>query len=136
MKKLAKDSNNRYKFSSGKRIMSINHLIKILPFPVKQSIKYIYGIIPPRIRYGKVFWDTYNFLQESQWWSREKLEDYQLQQLRELLHHAYENVPYYRRIFDERGLKSKDIHNFDDLRKLPYFKHRCDRYCLFFWHEA
>lgn len=100
--------------------MSINHLIKILPFPVKQSIKYIYGIIPPRIRYGKVFWDTYNFLQESQWWSREKLEDYQLQQLRKLLHHAYDNVPYYRRIFDERGLKPKNIQNFEDLKKLPY----------------
>jgi len=100
--------------------MSINHLIKILPFPVKQSIKYIYGIIPPRIRYGKVFWDTYNFLQESQWWSREKLEDYQLQQLRKLLHHAYDNVPYYRRIFDERGLKPKNIQSFDDMKKLPY----------------
>ncbi len=100
--------------------MSINHLIKILPFHVKQSIKNIYGFIPPRIRYGKVFWDTYNFLQESQWWSREKLEDYQLQQLRKLLHHAYDNVPYYRRIFDERGLKPKDIQSFDDMKKLPY----------------
>jgi len=91
-----------------------------LPYPIKQGLKYIYGAIPPRIRYGKVFWDTYNFLQESQWWSREKLEEYQMQQLEKLLKHAYENVPYYRRVFDERGLKPKDIQDFDDLRKLPY----------------
>jgi len=94
-------------------------LIKQLPYPVKQGLKYIYGALPARIRYGKVFWETYNFLQESQWWSREKLEEYQMQQLSTLLNHAYENVPYYHRLFDERGLKPKDIQNFDDLKKLP-----------------
>jgi len=72
------------------------------------------------MRYGRVFWETYNFLQESQWWSREKLEEYQMQQLSKLLHHAYENVPYYRRTFDEWGIKPKDICNFDDMRKLPF----------------
>jgi len=42
-----------------------------------------------------------------------------MQQLSKLLHHAYENVPYYRRVFDKRGLKPKDIQDFSDLRKLP-----------------
>ena len=77
-------------------------------------------MLPPRIRYGRVFWETYKFLQESQWWSREKLEEYQMQQLSKLLNHAYENVLYYRRIFQETGLKPKDIQDFDDLKKLPY----------------
>ena len=44
---------------------------------------------------GKVFWDTYNFLQESQLWSKEKLEEYQMNQLEKLLKNSYENVPYY-----------------------------------------
>ena len=77
-------------------------------------------MIPLSIRYGKVFRETYAFLQESQWWSREQLEEYQLEQLSKLLHHAYENVPYYRRIFDERGLKPKDIQDFKNLQQLPY----------------
>jgi len=100
--------------------MNIKKFKKKLPYPIKQSAKYIYGAIPPRLRYGKVFWNTYNFLQESQWWSREKLEEYQMQQLSKLLHHAYENVPYYRKIFDERGLRSENIQDFEDLKKLPY----------------
>lgn len=101
--------------------MEIRNLTKKLPYPIRQSLKYIYGaILPIPIRYGKLFRDTYKFLQESQWWSKEMLEDYQLQHLSKLLHHAYENVPYYRRIFNERGLKPKDIQSFDDLRKLPY----------------
>jgi phenylacetate-CoA ligase len=104
--------------------MSVKRFVKRLPYPIRQGIKYTYGTayraIPLRFRYRKVFWDTYNFLQESQWWSREKLEEYQMQQLNNLLHHAYENVPYYRRVFDERGLKPGHIHDLDDLRKLPY----------------
>ena len=100
--------------------MRLRKIVKSLPYPVRQGAKYIYGALPTKLRYGRVFWETYNFLQESQWWSREKLEEYQMQQLSKLLHHAYENVPYYRRIFDERGLKPKDIQDFDNLKKLPY----------------
>ncbi len=100
--------------------MNLKDFARSLPYPIKQGLKYLYGAIPPRIRYGKVFWDTYNFLQESQWWTREKLEEYQMQQLEKLLKHAYDNVPYYRKVFDEKGLKPKDIQDFDDLKKLPY----------------
>ncbi|GAF70105.1 unnamed protein product, partial [marine sediment metagenome] len=62
--------------------MSLRELAKRhLPYPAKQGFKYIYSAILPRFRYDKVFWDTYHFLQKSQWWSREKLEEYQMQQL-------------------------------------------------------
>ncbi len=47
--------------------MNIKTVVKKLPHPIKQGFKYIYGSIPSLFRYGKIFWDTYNFLQESQW---------------------------------------------------------------------
>ncbi|MBE9594176.1 MAG: phenylacetate--CoA ligase family protein, partial [Proteobacteria bacterium] len=100
--------------------MNFKDLAKNLPYPLKQGLKYAYGAIPLSIRYGKVFRETYAFLQESQRWSREQLEEYQLQQLTRLLRHAYENVPYYRRVFDDRGLKPEDVQDFKDLQKLPY----------------
>ena len=98
----------------------MRNLIRKAPPWIKQPIKYAYSLIPYERRLGKVFWDTYNFLQESQWWSKEQLEEYQMTELEKLLKHAYENVPYYRRVFDERGLKPKDIQDFGDLKKLPY----------------
>lgn len=98
----------------------MRNLIRKVPPWIKKPIKYVYGLIPYEKRLGKVFWDTYNFLQESQWWSKEQLEEYQMRQLEKLLKHAYENIPYYRRVFDERGLKPKDIQGFNDLKKLPY----------------
>lgn len=87
--------------------------------PIIDTVRYIYYIIPLPIRYDKGFRDMYNFLKESQWWGKEKLEEYQMQQLKKLLNHAYENVPYYHRVFDDRRLKPKDIQDFDDFKKLP-----------------
>jgi len=98
----------------------MRNLIRKAPLWIKKPIKYVYGLISYEKRLGKVFWDTYNFLQESQCWSKEQLEEYQMRKLEKLLKHAYKNVPYYRRVFDERGLKPKDIQDLDDLKKLPY----------------
>jgi phenylacetate-CoA ligase len=89
--------------------MTFKDLAKNLPYPLKQRLKYVYGAIPLPIRYGTVFRDTYVFLQKSQWWSKEQLEEYQLQQLSKLLQHAYENVPYYRRVFDKNRIGTKRI---------------------------
>lgn len=100
--------------------MNLRETINPLPYPIKWGFKYIYGLLPPRIRFGRVFWETYNFLQESQRWNREKLEEYQMQQLSRLLRHVYENVPYYRKNFDECGINPKNIQNFNDFKKVPY----------------
>ncbi len=82
--------------------------------------KLVYSKFKKPIWENPTFIKWYNFLEESQWWSREKLEEYQVRQLRKLLNHAYENVPYYRKVFDERGIKPKDIQSSNDLRKMPY----------------
>lgn len=58
-------------------------------------------------------------LERTQWWSRDKLVELQNRKLCSLIDHAYNNVPYYRRIFDERGLSVQDITTVDDLPKLP-----------------
>jgi len=76
-------------------------------------------VVPFPYIMGKEFAEKYNELMKSQWYSKEQLEELQLRKLEAIIKHAYENVPYYRRVFDERGLKPKDIQNFDDLKKLP-----------------
>ena len=74
------------------------------------------GILPSYNAYRK----TYDLLQRSQRWSREELTAYQIQTLSRLLDHAYENVPYYRRVFQERNLVPGDIQTLDDLALLPF----------------
>lgn len=67
------------------------------------------------IRYLKF----YNFLKESQWWPKWKLEQYQTEKLKPLLWHAYNNVPYYTDVFKKLHLTLEDIESVKDLRKLP-----------------
>jgi phenylacetate-CoA ligase len=102
--------------------MRLRTIAKRLPKPIKQILKATYGTIPPRLRLGRTFWETYNFLQESQWWDAARLQEYQMRELQRLLVHCYENVPYYRRVFDERGLKPTNIQSLSDLDKLPYLR--------------
>lgn len=68
---------------------------------------------------GSVFQKHYDFINRSQWWDAGKLEKYQDEQLQKLIRHAYANVPYYRRVFEERSLKPGDIKTAKDLAKLP-----------------
>lgn len=60
-----------------------------------------------------------NELEESQWWSRDKILALQNERLRKLVKYSYDNVPYYHRILDQRGLKPDDIQSSVDLMKLP-----------------
>jgi phenylacetate-CoA ligase len=58
-------------------------------------------------------------LAESQWWSADRLAALQAARLRALIRHAYDTVPYYRRVFDQRRLRPDDIQGPDDLYQLP-----------------
>ena len=90
------------------------------PHWVKEISGRIYSLVPISIRYGRIYTEYMELLEQSQWWSRQEIEQYQWRQLEALLKHAYQNVPFYRRIFDERGLKPEQIQNFDDFRQLPF----------------
>lgn len=48
-----------------------------------------------------------------------KLQDIQRKKLRAMITHAYENVAFYHRRFDEAGIKPGDIRSVDDLSKIP-----------------
>ena len=58
-------------------------------------------------------------LEGTQWWPREKILALQDERLRKLIRYAYDNVPYYRRVFEQRALKPEDIVTSGDLVKLP-----------------
>ncbi len=78
-----------------------------------------YGALKVFERWTPTFRDYLRELTETQWWSSGQLTELQNQRLRRLIRHCYDTVPYYRRIFDERGLTPNDITVAEDLYKLP-----------------
>ena len=51
---------------------------------------------------------------------RKKIEDIQLERLRHMACKAYENVPFYKKRFDESGIKPEMIKSLSDLKNLPF----------------
>ncbi|MEF9979937.1 MULTISPECIES: phenylacetate--CoA ligase family protein [Micrococcaceae] len=52
--------------------------------------------------------------------SREQIEAIQLTRLKETLHHAYNNVPYYKAKYDAAGVHPDDLKELSDLAKFPF----------------
>jgi len=51
---------------------------------------------------------------------RDELQALQLQRLKWSLQHAYDNVPHYRKSFDEKGVHPSDLKSLADLAKFPF----------------
>ena len=68
------------------------------------------------------FWD-----EELETLPREELEKRQLEDLKEIVKFAYENAPYYKRSFDEAGVKPEDIKTLKDIQKFPFINKKTQR---------
>ena len=66
-------------------------------------------------------------LEQSQWWSRERLEQLQLTRLRGLLTEVAATVPFYRELFRERGLTPEQFQSLAALTRLPVIDKRMIR---------
>ena len=68
------------------------------------------------------FWD-----EELETLPREELEKRQLADLQEIVKFAYDHAPYYKRSFDEAGVKPEDIKTLKDIQKFPFINKTTQR---------
>ncbi len=68
---------------------------------------------------GLRFAEISRLISKTQYCPLTKIREFQEQKLRSLVKHAYENVPYYRRIFEKRGFSPSNIRSIEDLHKIP-----------------
>lgn len=52
--------------------------------------------------------------------SREKILEIQNEKIVKQVRHVYDNVPYYRKLMEEKGVTPDDIKSVDDIKKLPF----------------
>ena len=58
---------------------------------------------------------------------REELEAMQLERLQKMIKFAYENAPYYKRTFDEAGVKPEDVKTLKDIERFPFIDKKTER---------
>jgi phenylacetate-CoA ligase len=93
--------------------------LRVTPHELKQAAKWVYALLPERVRFGSDFFRTCEIIKDHERWSPEQLEKFQNNQLKALIRHAYQHVPYYRRLFQKQRFTPDDIKTIHDLEKLP-----------------
>lgn len=66
--------------------------------------------------------EHYNFLLESQYWSKDQIHDYQNQMLSVTLKEAFLNVPYYQKLSSELKCDYRDFRTIEDIQLLPFLE--------------
>lgn len=94
-------------------------LYKRLPVLLQNVACNIYGYRKRSIRYGKWFDYWMKELEETEFFSKKKIKEYQEEKLTGIIEKAYENVPYYKKMLDSHGLKPTSIQSIEDLKKMP-----------------
>lgn len=94
-------------------------LYERLPIPLQNAACSYYGWREGRTRLSKAFERRLAALLESEWWSAERIAAYQDAQLRELVAHAYANVPFYGERMRAAGVRPSEVGDRADLAKLP-----------------
>lgn len=64
----------------------------------------------------------YEFVSQSQYWSKAEIEAYHNEKLRDLVLHSYQNSVFYKNLFDKQNLTPNDIKTVSDLNKLPVIR--------------
>ncbi len=70
-------------------------------------------------RYSKNFWRFLSEYENRARWSYEQICDFRDARLRQMIHHCYDTVPYYRKLFNDGGINPKSIKTLEDLKVLP-----------------
>lgn len=58
-------------------------------------------------------------LRKSQYWPRDKRNEFRIERLKNIVHIAYEQTIYWKKLMDENKIHPADIHSFNDLKKFP-----------------
>lgn len=61
----------------------------------------------------------YRQIREMNTWSKDEVTNWQNEQLQTFVKHAYDHTVYYKRVFDELGLRPENIRCAEDLKQLP-----------------
>ncbi|MBN2560136.1 MAG: phenylacetate--CoA ligase family protein [Phycisphaerae bacterium] len=106
-------------FGLMKRALSRKNLWDAIPRPLKATLGLAAGLLPLAYVLGGRFRRALQFVRRADRWSAEESRAYQLQQLRRMCELAYEQTPFYRRVFDEHGFDPHGMKRPEDLRALP-----------------
>ena len=100
--------------------LKIYNYLNKSPDSVKKIVGFCVDKLPLRITHGKTFVEYRDFIRESEYWDREKLQNYQCEKLKELLRYAYNNVIFYKELMDNHSINPERMDPIECLERMPF----------------
>jgi len=82
--------------------------------------KIIYLIVPFRYRYEKTFRIHLNYIVKTSKKDTDLRADLQIMELKKLLIHSHETVPYYKKLFNDIGFQPEKFNSLEELNMIPF----------------
>lgn len=86
---------------------------------MQEIFAFLTGPVPRSVMLGSGFHAFLKELNKTQWYKPEMLRRFQESRLRALVRHAYNNVPYYHKVFKERNIRPENVKTIEDLKEIP-----------------
>lgn len=104
-----------------------NKVLKIynkIPLGILNCIAPFYHMLPMQLRYGKTFCDTYDYLMAFDHRDEGACRKAETERFMAVVKSAYENVPYYRRVFRENNIDLESFKGIEEISRLPFLTKR------------
>jgi phenylacetate-CoA ligase len=72
------------------------------------------------VKYFNYYWKTRRLLNDNIWNDSEKIRQYQLNKLKDIIEYSYNYVPYYKELFNKINFSPADFNNLNDITKIPF----------------
>ena len=95
-----------------------------LPRWLQATLGTTYRHLPRSWRYGARYGEFKALAVAGEQGSVEEIQDYQLKQLRAVLHHAANHCPFYEKRFLRAGFRPENVHGPEDLKACPFVEKR------------
>lgn len=106
------------------RLYPLLGLYNRLPQSVQSFSGFAYRCLPRSIRLGKRYGEFEELSRAAERWSPEQIQEYQLKQLRLVLHHAANFCPYYQERFTKAAFRPEFVRELEDLKDCPLLQKR------------
>lgn len=101
-------------------IMALHALLGRLSARQRDRLKQVAALIPPSLRQRPAYRRWRKFLAGAQQWTPERIESWQLENLRAIVRHAVTHTEGYRALYQQAGVTPEDIRSVADVRRLPF----------------
>jgi len=95
-----------------------------LPRGAQSGLGLAYRCLPEGWRWGSRYREFKRLTENTERWSSDELQAYQLKQLRMVLHHAANYCPFYQKTFAKAGFRPEDLRELKDLERCPTIEKR------------